>query len=521
MSEVYIKEPTTKGAVVLHTTHGDLELELWASECPKACRNFCQLVLEGYYNDCIFHRVIKDFCIQSGDKSGTGDQSESVFGKPYPDEIHPRLKFRYRGMIGVASAGAGTKTNGSQFFIVLNRAPSLDRKHTLFAKVVGKTMYNLLRIADVEVDKFDRPVDPPRIIRAELTWDPFDDLEPRFTPQAPSRPLGQPEKHRREAIKNKKVLSFGGGSDEEDSDDEDEAPRFGKAKSAHDVLNDPKLAKQAAYDVETQKKSSAKANGGSASQAALKAKVLEAAKKSGASKSVVKASAAGGQQASKQQVKKKKADSESGSDSEESEDESSSEDNTTNKLSKTRNEQIAKLKRDIASLDKGEEPEPKVMKKMSELDKLRQGFKTRGEKQKPRSKEARKREAEEMIRHVKLFQGKVRDAMMNADDEEDGKYRDDMRRKFEPGTVAAIFDEGVEETSTDWLSGDGLQFRNSEDKAFRLDHFKARETLQIFDPLLDADEKEVLEMERQRRSAQMKPSIKRNTPAESWEYNSA
>eukprot|EP00449_Zooxanthella_nutricula_P051213 CAMPEP_0198581058 /NCGR_PEP_ID=MMETSP1462-20131121/123742_1 /TAXON_ID=1333877 /ORGANISM="Brandtodinium nutriculum, Strain RCC3387" /LENGTH=200 /DNA_ID=CAMNT_0044312427 /DNA_START=45 /DNA_END=643 /DNA_ORIENTATION=+ len=188
MSEVYIKEPTTNGKAILRTTHGDLEVELWATECPKACRNFCQLILEGYYNDTIFHRVIKDFIIQGGDATGTGSGSESIYGQPYPDEIHPRLKFRYRGMMGIASAGKGTKTNGSQFFIVLNRAPSLDGKSTLFAKVVGQTVYNLLRLSEVEVDKLDRPVDPPRILRAELVWNPFDDLEPRRMP-SPPRPV--------------------------------------------------------------------------------------------------------------------------------------------------------------------------------------------------------------------------------------------------------------------------------------------------------------------------------------------
>ncbi|CAE8611571.1 unnamed protein product, partial [Polarella glacialis] len=72
----------------------------------------------------------------------------------------------------------------SQFFIVLNRTPSLDGKHTIFGKVVGQTIYNLVRISEVEVDKHDSPVDPPRIIRADLVYDPFGDLEPRYKPVA-------------------------------------------------------------------------------------------------------------------------------------------------------------------------------------------------------------------------------------------------------------------------------------------------------------------------------------------------
>ena len=59
MSNIYISEPSTKGKIILHTSIGDLDVELWAKECPKACRNFVQLCMEGYYDDTIFHRVIK------------------------------------------------------------------------------------------------------------------------------------------------------------------------------------------------------------------------------------------------------------------------------------------------------------------------------------------------------------------------------------------------------------------------------------------------------------------------------
>lgn len=245
MSEVYIKEPSTKGKVILRTTHGDLEIELWATEAPKACRNFCQLILERYYDGSCFNRVIRDFCIQGGDPTGDGSSCESIYGKAYPDEIHPRLKFRYRGMMGIASAGKNTKTNGNQFFIVLNRAPSLDGKHTLFAKVVGQTVYNLVRLSEVDVDKNDKPTELPRILRAELVWDPFEDLEPRISKMhqpVPASLTDQKAEHRRAPVKKKNVLSFAGGEDDEDSDAEKPVARGG-GKSAHDLLNDPKLIK--------------------------------------------------------------------------------------------------------------------------------------------------------------------------------------------------------------------------------------------------------------------------------------
>lgn len=72
MSNIYIQEPATSGKVILKTTLGDIEIELWSKEAPKACRNFIQLCLEGYYKGTIFHRVVKGFIAQGGDPTGTG-----------------------------------------------------------------------------------------------------------------------------------------------------------------------------------------------------------------------------------------------------------------------------------------------------------------------------------------------------------------------------------------------------------------------------------------------------------------
>ena len=67
MSNIYIQEPPTNGKVCLETSVGDIEIELWSRECPKACRNFVQLCLENYYNKTKFHRVVKEFIVQGGD----------------------------------------------------------------------------------------------------------------------------------------------------------------------------------------------------------------------------------------------------------------------------------------------------------------------------------------------------------------------------------------------------------------------------------------------------------------------
>ena len=67
MSNIYIQEPPTHGKVCLETSVGDIEIELWSRECPKACKNFVQLCMENYYNKTKFHRVVKEFVVQGGD----------------------------------------------------------------------------------------------------------------------------------------------------------------------------------------------------------------------------------------------------------------------------------------------------------------------------------------------------------------------------------------------------------------------------------------------------------------------
>mmetsp|Transcript_63281 Transcript_63281/g.150934 ORF Transcript_63281/g.150934 Transcript_63281/m.150934 type:complete len:504 (+) Transcript_63281:98-1609(+) len=500
MSEVYIKEPETEGKVILRTTMGDLEVELWAREAPKACRNFCTLVMEGYYDNTIFHRVIKDFIIQGGDATGTGQGCESIYGKPYPDEIHPRLKFRYRGMMGIASAGKkDVKSNGSQFFIIMDRTPSLDGKHTLFAKVVGQTVYNLVRISDVQVDKQDRPMDPPRILRAELVWDPFGDLEPRFKPPVaaiPSKPSDQP--HRRDAIKNRNVLSFGGGADSDDDAEADEAfgKVAGKVKSAHDVLNDPRLSKEAAYKGEDKgraKSSSEKAPSKAAPQAAQRQDDSEDEKESSADSEPD----FGGEE-----------DDEQGEDSDRGE-------SGADQKARQRQEAILKLKRDIAGIGATPEQAPKRQKEQGSLvEELRAGFEPRVPRAKLSGKEAKRQEAEALQKLMKSFGSRVKQVASDATAAEAAKAAEgkDARKDKEEGTFSAIWEEGDEESTTDWLAGGGLKFHTSADKAFKLESLKAKEQLEIFDPLAAKGNNEVMAEQRKRRSEQLKPSLRRQEP---------
>ncbi|KAI3468099.1 hypothetical protein Pfo_024762 [Paulownia fortunei] len=240
MSTVYVLEPPTKGKVILTTSYGPLDIELWPKEAPKAVRNFVQLCLEGYYNDTVFHRVIKSFLVQGGDPTGTGEGGESIYGGVFPDEFHSRLRFKHRGL--VACAGAGTpNSNGSQFFVTLDSCDWLDKKHTIFGKVTGDSIFNLLQLGEVETDKDDRPLDPlPKILSVEVLWNPFDDIVPRIIP-AKSLPSSEKKVTKQKVTKKLNLLSFGEEAEEEEKE---LAAANTRIKSSHDVLNDPRLLKE-------------------------------------------------------------------------------------------------------------------------------------------------------------------------------------------------------------------------------------------------------------------------------------
>ncbi|KAL7280581.1 LOW QUALITY PROTEIN: hypothetical protein ACG7TL_005515 [Trametes sanguinea] len=164
--------------------------------------------MEGYYDGVIFHRIVPDFLVQTGDKTGTGAGGESFYGEPFEDEIHPRLRFAHRGLVGMANNGA-KNSNDSQFFITLNRADELNGKHTLFGRVVGDTIFS----------------SPPKIKRIRIIDNPFPDIIPRITAEekrAQQRAREQAQREREEeqrrrgAKKDVKLLSFGGEEEAEE-----------------------------------------------------------------------------------------------------------------------------------------------------------------------------------------------------------------------------------------------------------------------------------------------------------------
>ena len=148
-------------SATMHTNHGPIELELFSGEAPKTVDNFLKLSRDGYYDNLIFHRVIKDFMVQGGCPQGTGTGGP---GYEFEDEINEHKIVR--GALAMANRGPGT--NGSQFFIVTtDAAPWLDGKHTVFGRVASG-MEAVDAIEGLETGAQDRPVNDARIERVEV-----------------------------------------------------------------------------------------------------------------------------------------------------------------------------------------------------------------------------------------------------------------------------------------------------------------------------------------------------------------
>ncbi len=155
----------------LHTSSGDIRIELLASHAPKTVRNFVELA-EGsrewthpktgqtgstpLYDGTVFHRVIPDFMIQGGDPLGTGTGGP---GYSFADEFHPELAFDRPYLL--AMANAGPNTNGSQFFITVAATPWLNRKHSIFGEVADEESRAVVdAIATTATGAMDRPTSP-------------------------------------------------------------------------------------------------------------------------------------------------------------------------------------------------------------------------------------------------------------------------------------------------------------------------------------------------------------------------
>lgn len=153
-------DPGKTYTATIETSAGTMTAEFFADEAPKTVNNFVFLAREGYYEDVIFHRVIKGFMIQGGDPTGTGRG-----GPGYRFNDEPVKRQYLRGTM--AMANAGPNTNGSQFFIMHADYP-LPPNYTIFGKLTsGEDVLD--SIATAPTGAQDRPVNPVTISSVTVT----------------------------------------------------------------------------------------------------------------------------------------------------------------------------------------------------------------------------------------------------------------------------------------------------------------------------------------------------------------
>lgn len=253
MSSHYNTEPPPSASATLHTTAGPIHISLFAKQAPLACKNFLQHCLDGYYNGTIFHRIVPDFVIQGGDPTGTGSGGSSIYEDDeeefgidpktgekvvFGDEIHSRLKFNRRGLLGMAKSevgggrrsGAGESPYGSQFFVTLaNTERELNGTCTLFGRLEGESIYNVVKIAEGElVEGTDRPLYAVRVTGSEVgDLGPFTDILKKREKvarkaqgddgDAARKKQERKLKKKKDAKAGKALLSFGADEGEDDT----------------------------------------------------------------------------------------------------------------------------------------------------------------------------------------------------------------------------------------------------------------------------------------------------------------
>ncbi|KAG5652164.1 Peptidyl-prolyl cis-trans isomerase cyp10 [Sphagnurus paluster] len=151
------------------------QIEIFCEAVPKAAENFLALCASNYYDGCLFHRNIRGFMIQTGDPTGLGKGGQSIWGKPFPDEVRSTLKFNARGV--VAMANSGPDTNKSQFFITYAKQPHLDGKYTIIGKVIDGADSALDAMERVPVNPKNRPLAEIKLNHITIHANPIADAE--------------------------------------------------------------------------------------------------------------------------------------------------------------------------------------------------------------------------------------------------------------------------------------------------------------------------------------------------------
>ncbi|CUM48472.1 Peptidyl-prolyl isomerase CWC27 [Debaryomyces fabryi] len=214
-------EPATTAKVVLITTKGPIEIEIWAKEVPNISRVFIQNCLDRKYIGTTFNKVIKDYLVQTS-------KIKEAEGLQLKDEFHSRLRFNKRGLVGAVHDDKRNSNNVDSIFITMKTTPEFNNNYVLFGKIMGDSIYNVVKINESELESEETPMYPAEITDIKVLVQYFDDLvESR-------EQITEPAKKKAKKAKKPRVKLDYALEDEDDTG-------F-KMKSAHDLLSDSKLS---------------------------------------------------------------------------------------------------------------------------------------------------------------------------------------------------------------------------------------------------------------------------------------
>jgi cyclophilin family peptidyl-prolyl cis-trans isomerase len=176
-------DPVVTHHVVLHTSAGDVVMELYGEDAPMTVKNFVEHAKKGYYDGILFHRVVPGFAIQGGDPNTKdltridrwGLGGESIYGGYFKDELTPTTPSYRRGYVEGTLAMANREapnTNASQFFIMLVDNQTLKRpipmNYTIFGRVTkGMDVLHTMEKVELVDRKTWRPKTPASIVTVD------------------------------------------------------------------------------------------------------------------------------------------------------------------------------------------------------------------------------------------------------------------------------------------------------------------------------------------------------------------
>lgn len=140
-------------------------IELYNDVAPITVKNFGKLVETDFYNDTIFHRIIKDFVVQGGDGTPLGRKATTIKGEFTKNGVENNLKHE-RGVLSMARTNVNDSAS-SQFFIVLKDNPSLDGSYATFGRVIAG-MNVVDKLGSVVTDSSDKPIKDIKMTNMEF-----------------------------------------------------------------------------------------------------------------------------------------------------------------------------------------------------------------------------------------------------------------------------------------------------------------------------------------------------------------